>query len=81
MSLPELRCGLEGVGELEHARVVVPAAHDLDPDGQTLRCETAWHGDGWKARERDEVAGLHPVYVRLHIVFSRLFPRFSSKDP
>ena len=44
-TLPEARNLLEGISELEDAKVIPGAAYDLDPHGQSLRRETAGHRD------------------------------------
>src|ERR1700704_1996485 len=57
---------LEGVRDLEEAPVVLVTPHDLEPDRQPFRREAAWDRNRRVADDRNEVARLHPVDIRLH---------------
>src|SRR5882762_383191 len=65
-AFPELRCLLEGVGELQHAEVVAVAADDLQADGKPFRGEASGDRDRRVAGDGDVVAALHPVEVVIH---------------
>src|SRR3989475_4882897 len=65
-AFPELRCLLEGVGELQDAEVVAVAADHLQPDREPVGRESGGDRDRRVAGDGDVVAALHPVEVVVH---------------
>src|SRR5437879_11015110 len=65
-AFPELRCLLEGVGELQDAEVVAEAADDLQADRKIVGREAGRDRDRRVAGDGDVVAALHPVEVVVH---------------
>src|SRR5882762_1493859 len=65
-ALPELRCLLEGVGELQDAEVIAVAADDLQADRKPFGREPGGDRDRGVAGDGDVVAALHPVEVVVH---------------
>src|SRR5690349_22416603 len=65
-ALTNLSCLFESVTHLEHAPVVMVAAHDLDADGQPAARESAGNGHGRIPHRRDVISGLHPGDVTFH---------------
>ena len=53
----------EGMSELEDAKVLLVAAHDLEADGQAFGREACGYGGSGVAGSRDVPAAFHPVDV------------------
>ena len=60
-------CGpLKGMGDLEHAPLVVVAPYDLEPDGQAGLRKAGGHGNRWIRHERDVPARADPIHIVRH---------------